>query len=131
MPHTESLTAITHIRTIGIPVADQDRALEFYVGTLGFEKRIDAEFAPGRRWVEVAPPDAATSIALIGVPGSEAAGVETQIRLATPDAATYHQALRAQGVDVDAEIMRAPIPMFLFRDPDGNSLVIVEESAPG
>jgi lactoylglutathione lyase len=29
---------ITGVRTVGIPVTDQDRALEFYVGTLGLEK---------------------------------------------------------------------------------------------
>ncbi|HEX4016737.1 MAG TPA: hypothetical protein VHX15_08370 [Frankiaceae bacterium] len=28
---------ISGIRTIGVPVVDQDKALEFYVGTLGFE----------------------------------------------------------------------------------------------
>ena len=36
MQHTR--THITHVGRVIIPVADQDRALEFYVGTLGFEK---------------------------------------------------------------------------------------------
>ena len=47
------------------PVTDQDRALEFYVDTLGFEKRGDDAFGNGDRWVEVAPPDAATTIAIV------------------------------------------------------------------
>jgi lactoylglutathione lyase len=34
---------ITGGHTTGIPVSDQDRALDFYVGTLGFEKRVDAD----------------------------------------------------------------------------------------
>ncbi len=38
---------ITGVRTVGAPVACQDRVIEFYVGTLGFEKRLDA--AIGRR----------------------------------------------------------------------------------
>ena len=63
---------ITEVGTVIVPVTDQDRAREFYVGTLGFEVRMDAEFAPGERWLEVAPPGAATTIALIrmdeGVP---------------------------------------------------------------
>lgn len=35
-------THIIEVATVGIPVTDQDRALEFYVGTLGFEKRRDS-----------------------------------------------------------------------------------------
>lgn len=58
-------TRITRVETVGLPVADQDRALEFYVGTLGFEKRRDVPFGSGRRWIEVAPPGSATTIALV------------------------------------------------------------------
>ena len=36
-----SQTTITDIGTVGIPVSDQDKALEFFTGTLGFEKRLD------------------------------------------------------------------------------------------
>ena len=57
-------THITEVRTVAVPVTDQDRALEFYVGALGFEKRMDATFGGGRRWIEVAPPGATTTIAL-------------------------------------------------------------------
>lgn len=50
-------TRITGVRTIGVPVTDQDKALEFYVGTLGFEKQLDAPVEQlGGRWIEVAPP---------------------------------------------------------------------------
>ena len=52
---------ITDVRTIGVPVSDQDRAIDFYVGTLGFEKRLDVNMGGGRRWIEVAPGGAATS----------------------------------------------------------------------
>ena len=57
-------TTITDIRTIGITVSDQDRAVAFYVDTLGFEKRLDAPISDTMRWIEVAPPGAAVSIAL-------------------------------------------------------------------
>ena len=56
---------ITGVRTVGVPVADQDRAIDFYVGTLGFEKRLDVDMGGGRRWIEVAPSGAAISIALV------------------------------------------------------------------
>jgi catechol 2,3-dioxygenase-like lactoylglutathione lyase family enzyme len=78
------MSAITRIGTVIVPVTDQDEALEFYVGRLGFEKRIDGEDAPGERWVEVAPPGAATTIAL--VPKREGDPNEIEVSLATdPD----------------------------------------------
>jgi catechol 2,3-dioxygenase-like lactoylglutathione lyase family enzyme len=117
-------THINGITTVAIPVADQERALEFYVGTLGFEKRRDGTFGGGTRWLEVAPPGAATSVALVAGQG----GVDTGIRFTTTDAGADHESLRAAGVDVDAEVLRwqGVPPMFTFRDPDGNRLVLVE-----
>lgn len=117
---------ITRIGTVLVPVSDQDRAVQFYVDILGFEKRIDGPFGDGQRWVEVAPPGAATTIALIPGPGS-AAGLE--VSLATRDAAADHAQLLARGVDADAELIRmgpGVPPMFTFRDPDGNRFRMVE-----
>jgi catechol 2,3-dioxygenase-like lactoylglutathione lyase family enzyme len=116
---------ITDVRTVGILVSDQNAALEFYMSKLGFEKRLDGEFAPGQRWLEVAPAGATTSIALVGGPGVTA-GIDTQIRLTTTDADADHAALRAAGVDVDPEVIPLPVPMFVLRDPDGNVLRVVE-----
>ena len=119
-------THISDVRTIGIPVKDQDRALEFYRTKLGFETRIDGTFGEGTRWLEVAPPGATTSVALVRSDGTGPVPVETAIRFTTSDAAADHAALQASGVDVDAEIIPYPVPMFVLRDPDGNSLVLVE-----
>jgi catechol 2,3-dioxygenase-like lactoylglutathione lyase family enzyme len=120
----QTRTRITQVATVGILVADQDRALEFYLGKLGFEKRRDVPFGGGR-WVEVAPPGAATTIALVPLHGGPPAG----IRLTTGDAGADHADLRARGVDADPEVMRmggGVPPMFSLRDPDGNTLVVVE-----
>ena len=118
------MSALTYVGTVIVPVADQDKALEFYVGTLGFEVRLDGELAPGQRWLEVAPPGAATSLAL--VPGDA-----IEVSLATSDAEADHAALLAAGVDADAELIRmgeyVP-PMFTFRDPDGNRFRVVERA---
>ena len=38
---SETTTNITRVGTVIVPVSDQDQALEFYVGKLGFEVRID------------------------------------------------------------------------------------------
>ncbi|WP_067479948.1 VOC family protein [Actinomadura hibisca] len=119
-----SESRITEVATIAIPVTDQDRAVDFYVGTLGFEKRRDLPFGQAR-WIEVAPPGAATTIALVPT------GMPTGIRLTTEDADAAHADLARQGADVDAEILRmegmAP-PMFTLRDPDGNTLILVENA---
>ena len=56
---------ITGVHTVGVPVTDQNRAIDFYVGTLGFDKRLDADMGGGRRWIEVAPGGSATTIALV------------------------------------------------------------------
>ena len=74
---------ITGIRTVAVPVRDQERALAFYTGVLGLEVRLDAPFGGGR-WVEVAPPGGATSLALVT---DRPAGIDTGVRLTTADAA--------------------------------------------
>jgi len=55
-------------------------------------------------------------------------GVDTGIRFTIEDADAAHAHLLANGVDVDPEVMRWPgVPaMFSFRDPDGNTLYLVE-----
>jgi catechol 2,3-dioxygenase-like lactoylglutathione lyase family enzyme len=121
-----SAPQITHIGTVVVPVADQDRALQFYVEALGFEARIDAPFGPGQRWIEVAPPGAETTIALVPRDASPA-GIE--VSLATRSAEGDHAELRARGVEADAELLlmgEGVPPMFTFRDPDGNRFRMVE-----
>jgi catechol 2,3-dioxygenase-like lactoylglutathione lyase family enzyme len=124
-----STTRIVDIHTVGVPVTDQDRALAFYVGTLGFEKRLDVPMGPGKRWIEVAPPGAATTIALVSSSADVPAGVETGIRLVTTDVDADHADLRARGVSAD-DVLRWPgvPPMFAFRDQDGNGLELIERS---
>ncbi len=120
------MSDVTAIRTVGVPVADQERALEFYVGTLGLEKRLDAVLPDGSRWVEVGPIGGGTSVAL--VPEPDRVPIDTGIRFSTHRAETARRRLRASGAKV-GEILRWPgVPaMFEVRDQDGNSLVMVEE----
>jgi catechol 2,3-dioxygenase-like lactoylglutathione lyase family enzyme len=92
MTVTPGAIRITDVRTVGVPVSDQDRALAFYADTLGFATRMDGSFGGGR-WIEVAPEGATTSIALVAPAEGSPTGVP---------------------------------PMFSFRDPDGNTLYVVE-----
>ena len=126
---TSTKTRINKVATVIVPVADQDRAIEFYVDKLGLEKRVDIPFGNGYRWVEVAPAGAVTTIALAPPPDGTPTGKrETGISLHAEDVDGYHAELKEAGVDVDAEVSRMgdPVPpMFWLRDPEGNTLMVV------
>src|SRR5271169_2581798 len=121
---------ITEVGRVAVPAADQDGAIEFYVGTLGFELLVDMPFGDGKmRWIEVVPKGSTTSIALAPPMEGGPTAVETGIVLSSTDIEADHATLKAAGVDVDPEIARwgAPVPpMFRLRDPAGNTLTIVE-----
>jgi lactoylglutathione lyase len=121
-------TTISDVRTVGITVADQDAAIDFYVGTLGFEKRLDAPMSPTTRWIEVAPPGASTSVALGTPDGPGKLGVDTGIRFTVPDADAERASMQERGINV-GELLRWPDvpPMYTFDDPDGNRFYVVEE----
>ena len=118
------------IATVIVPMADQDAAVDFYVGKLVFEKRVDIPFGPGPdRWIEVGLPGQETTIALAPPhPEAKTGGRETGISLHTEDVDGYHAQLRGAGVDVDAEVQRmgGPVPpMFWLRDHESNVLMVV------
>jgi catechol 2,3-dioxygenase-like lactoylglutathione lyase family enzyme len=121
---------ISKVGRVCVTVADTDRALDFYVGTLGFAKVVDVPMGPDMRWVEVSVSGAETTIALAPPPqGQQAGGSETGICLDTSDVDAAHAALKEAGADVDDAVSRygGPVPpMFWLRDPDGNSLIVVE-----
>jgi catechol 2,3-dioxygenase-like lactoylglutathione lyase family enzyme len=132
MAETQSSTRISAVGRVVLPVTDQDRALDFYVGKLGFEKRVDVPFGDGDRWIEVAPAGATTTIAI--VPGREetAPGTQSRIILDTDDIDGVHADLRDRGVEVDEQVARMgdPVPpMFWFRDQDSNVLMVVQPQA--
>lgn len=137
------MTRIIQVGTVFVPVSDQDAALAFYVGTLGFEQTGDWPYGGGHRWVEVAPAGSTVRLALI--PTSEGAspgGDVVRCALATEDVDADHAALLAAGVDVDPVVARQgtsrpglvstdvsvadPVPpQVCFRDPDGNRFLLV------
>jgi catechol 2,3-dioxygenase-like lactoylglutathione lyase family enzyme len=132
MSKVQTKLNINAVGRVCVTVADTDRAIDFYVDTLGFEKVVDVPMGPGMRWVEVAIADTKTTIALAPPPeGQAAGGGQTGICLDTSDVDADHAALKAAGVDVDDEVTRfgGPVPpMFWLRDPDANSLIIVQPS---
>jgi catechol 2,3-dioxygenase-like lactoylglutathione lyase family enzyme len=132
--------AITKVQLMTIPSTDQARSVAFYQ-SLGFEKRVDLPWADGARWIEVYPPGDDSGLAIVPH-GPDPVGVRTGVILNTTDIDATHAAMGGLGVDVDDVIARAgsptrvrigavelaePVPpMFWFRDPDGNELLIVQ-----
>lgn len=127
---TTTRTTLNNIGVVMFTVADQDAAIAFYTGTLGFEVRGDTRFGENGeyRWVEVAPPGSRARLALnppmFDQPGGSAIGVESS------DVLAEHARLSAiGGLDIDPAPERSPgVPlMFMLRDPDGNVVTVVEE----
>jgi|SRR5881227_1626526 len=121
---------ITQVGRVIVPVKDQDEAISFYTEKLGFSVTADTPYGEGDRWVEVAPPRGGAGIAFVPPRGETQPGRMTGIALSSPDPRADHAELKANGVDVDSDLMGGDgtVPLlFFFRDHDGNSLLLVEE----
>jgi catechol 2,3-dioxygenase-like lactoylglutathione lyase family enzyme len=127
---SKTRTRVAKVNTVIIPVAEQEKAIAFYVDTLGLEKRVDVPFEGRYRWVEVAPEGADTTIAICPPgPNGSTGNKDTGVSLQVDDIDAFHAELKEAGVDVDAEVSRMgdPVPpLFWFRDPEGNTLMVVE-----
>ena len=89
---TRPATRITGLRTVAVPVTDQDRALAFYVDTLGFERRLEFPMGEGARWIDSRPPAPRRRYALVPASQETPVGGATGIRLTTSDAEADHAA---------------------------------------
>lgn len=125
---------ITKLYSADVFVSDVDRAIDFYVNTLGFEKRTDEPMDDaGHRWVEVAPPGADVPLVLahgFGHWTPERVGGYVGLILSVDDMASTYENLKAQGVTFASEPEGSPWGIFAeMKDPDGN--VFVLHQAPG
>jgi predicted enzyme related to lactoylglutathione lyase len=126
VPQTASRSI--EVGLVRIPSTDQDRSVAFYE-SLGFEKRTDIPFGDNYRWVEIYPPNGTAGIGLAPPRDGDPVGVQTGITLVTQDIDATHADMLEAGADVDEEVLRmgSSVPAgFSFRDPDGNTLLIVE-----
>jgi predicted enzyme related to lactoylglutathione lyase len=125
---TTTPAAKASLATAMFTVSDQDAALAFYTGQLGWEVRSDVRFGTDgeNRWLEVAPSGSVARLALNppmgGTPGGSSIGVEVD------DVLAEHARLTAiGGIDLDPapqQISGAPL-MFSLRDHDGNYIWVV------
>ena len=125
-------------------VHDQDEALAFYTGKLGWEVRSDATIPElgNFRWLTVAPagqPDVA--VTLMAIPGPPvmdpataeqvrtlmAKGFAGTIFLTTDDAQASYEELKGRGVEFTEPPEERPYGIDSgFRDPSGNSFRLTQ-----
>ncbi len=125
-------------------VHDQDEALAFYTGKLGWEVRSDATLPEmgDFRWLTVGPtgqPDVA--VVLMAIPGPPvmdgatadevrtlmAKGFAGTLFLTTDDARASYEELKGRGVEFSEEPEERPYGIDSgFRDPSGNSIRLTQ-----
>ena len=112
------------LELVQVPVADIDRAKDFYVEKLGFGADADATVSDELRFVQLTPPGSACSIALTRGAHQMAPGSLDGLQLVVDDADAAREELRARGVPV-SEVQEFPWGRFVFfHDPDGNAWAV-------
>lgn len=118
---------IKAMKFVGVPVSDQDRALEFYTKKLGFRIITDQPMGPGQRWIEIAVGrNGSSGLALFTPPGHESRiGTFTGISFVADDVKATWKELAAKGVRFVQEPKEADWgTSAIFADPDGNQFVL-------
>ncbi|MGH2549315.1 MAG: VOC family protein [Thermomicrobiales bacterium] len=123
---------ISHIHSTTVIVSDQDKALDFYVNTLGWEKVMDTEFGEGMRWLTVVPPGAQTQLVLglaawfddVIKPGQWGG-----ISVVSPDIDATYDTLISRGVKFKSPVQAMPwgTKATWFYDLDDNEFFLAEE----
>jgi catechol 2,3-dioxygenase-like lactoylglutathione lyase family enzyme len=115
------------VESVSVPVSDQEQAKEFYVDTLGFELVVDNTWREGLLWSEVAPQNSATSLMLVTWSACMLPGMYRVIVMAIDDIQAIHAELLARGIDFELAPTETPRgTQAMFRDPDGNALLLWE-----
>jgi predicted enzyme related to lactoylglutathione lyase len=116
---------IKAVKFISIPTRDQDRALAFYTGPLGFRVVTDQPFGE-QRWIELRIPGAETGFVLFTPPGHEdRIGGFMNLSLASDDVQKTYDELSARGVEFTQPPRTEPWgTSALFKDADGNQFVL-------
>lgn len=114
---------VSSILTVTVPVADQERALDFYTRVLDFEVRSDNPFPMGR-WLTVAPKGAATTL-LLASWFSDMAPIGGLV-VGAPDLDALAARLRDDDVAFEGPTDEPWGRQLLFQDPFGNGFVVSE-----
>ncbi len=117
---------ITRASIVVISVSDQEKALDFYTNSLGFEKLRDDPMGPEARWIEVAPKGAETHLVL--EPGlTDRIGTWAGVIFECDDIRATHEELRGHGVEFTEKPNERPWGIWArFKDQDGNEFGLVQ-----
>lgn len=117
---------IKQVKFVSIPVADQDRALAFWTEKVGFKVATDQPMGPGKRWIELMIPGAATRVVLFTPDGHEnRVGSFFNGSFACDDVPHTYRQLSAKGVEFAEKPTRQPWGEYaVFKDSEGNSFVL-------
>ena len=118
------------LELVPVPVADVDRAKDFYAGKLGFNVDHDTTFGERARVVQLTPRGSACSIVIgtgLGEISEMRPGSIKALHLVVADAAQAREALVSRGVEVgDVEDHGRGVKFAHFSDPDGNTWALQE-----
>jgi catechol 2,3-dioxygenase-like lactoylglutathione lyase family enzyme len=114
------------IELIFIPVTDVDRAIEFYVDTVGFTLDMQAQVDERVRFIQVTPPTSACSIAFGTGITEMTPGTQNGIQVVVPDAEAARQELLSRGVEAPEVQVLEWGSFTSFSDPDGNTWTLQE-----
>jgi len=114
------------IKFVGIPVRDQDVALNFYTKALGLKVSTDQPFNDKQRWIELLIPGAETGVALFTPEGHEKRIGEFQsISFWCDDVFATAKVLKSKGVTFSKEPKNEIWgSIAIFQDPDGNQFAL-------
>jgi len=122
------------LEVVMLPVADVDRARDFYAERVGFNLDHDVQPGNGMRVVQLTPPGSGCSIVMgTGMVQLDemAPGSIRGLHLVVPDVRALREALIGRGVEVSEVVeFDRGIKVATFSDPDGNSWVL-QEVPPG
>ena len=111
---------------VTVPVADVDRAKEFYVDRIGFSVEHDHRIDESHRFVELVPPGSSCSIALTAGYVDAEPGSLRGLQVDVSDIDTARAFLIDRGVEVSA-VHTFPWGRFCsLADPDGNGWSVHE-----
>src|SRR5690348_16593302 len=129
VPNYAEVAMIKQIKFVSIPVADQNRALDFYTDKLGFTIITDQPFDEKQRWIELRVPKAETRVVLFTAEGDEKRiGSMMNMSYTCEDIDRTYQELKKRGVEFEGPPQEQPWGTYaMFKDSEGNRFVISSE----
>jgi catechol 2,3-dioxygenase-like lactoylglutathione lyase family enzyme len=125
------------ITVTSVLVDDQQKALDFYTGVLGFEKKTDVPLGGEHRWLTVVSPEAPDGVELVLEPDEHPAVRPFKAALvadgipftsfAVDDVAAEHERLTGLGVRfTQPPTVMGPVTTAVFDDTCGNLIQIAQ-----